>query len=338
MKKSSIALLGCLVVSVILAWMSFSAVRSAQKEVSYDPVESRTSLMEERARTFEDEGRYEMAKAAYVMILANFPSSDAAERSLRWLASKSQAEGDLKRAIYYFSRLIREFPKIADINDIRGAIEDANIQRMRSALRTEDSIEYTVVPGDSLYVLARRFNTTVDLIKQMNNLKTDVIQVGQRLKINTARFSILVDKHLNELILKKDGKPFKTYTVATGKDNSTPVGVFEITEKMIQPVWTKPGVGMIMPDSDEYELGARWMAISKEGYGIHGTNDESSIGGQTTAGCVRMFNDDVIELYSIVPVGTEVRIIDTAEGSGDLALEDKEQDGQTQGEQDGDST
>ena len=55
------------------------------------------------------------------------------------------------------------------------------------------------------------------------------------------------------------------------------------------------------------------MPISIPGYGIHGTNDESSIGKQLTAGCVRMHNDDVVELYDIVPKGTVVEIIDGTE-------------------------
>jgi lipoprotein-anchoring transpeptidase ErfK/SrfK len=52
------------------------------------------------------------------------------------------------------------------------------------------------------------------------------------------------------------------------------------------------------------------MGISHPGYGIHGSTDPSSIGKQATAGCVRMHNRDVEELYAIVPVGTEVVIED----------------------------
>jgi lipoprotein-anchoring transpeptidase ErfK/SrfK len=93
-------------------------------------------------------------------------------------------------------------------------------------------------------------------------------------------------------------------------------------------------VGMVMPDSEEYELGARWIPISLKGYGIHGTNDESSIGGQTTAGCVRMYNNDVIELYDIIPVGTEVEIIDSARQS----LPEAPEEDKDLGEADGDNT
>ena len=52
------------------------------------------------------------------------------------------------------------------------------------------------------------------------------------------------------------------------------------------------------------------MGIEEEGYGIHGSVDPDAIGSQVTAGCVRMLKQDVEELYAIVPVGTEVTIVD----------------------------
>ena len=174
----------------------------------------------------------------------------------------------------------------------------------------KDNVDYVVEPGDSLYAIAKKFNTTVAFIKKMNGLESDTIRPDQKLKISVAKFSIWVDKSENILVLKKDGVPFRTYSVATGKDNSTPVGVVTIVDKMVKPVWTKPGGGLVMPDSEEYELGERWLPVSIKGYGIHGTNDDASIGKQLTAGCVRMHNADVIELYDLVPIGTEVEIVD----------------------------
>jgi lipoprotein-anchoring transpeptidase ErfK/SrfK len=52
------------------------------------------------------------------------------------------------------------------------------------------------------------------------------------------------------------------------------------------------------------------MGFELAGYGIHGTVDPQSLGKQVTQGCVRMANNEVEELYSIVPEGTEVAIVD----------------------------
>ncbi|MCX5714227.1 MAG: L,D-transpeptidase [Candidatus Omnitrophica bacterium] len=66
----------------------------------------------------------------------------------------------------------------------------------------------------------------------------------------------------------------------------------------------------MLPGSADNLLGTRWLGIDLPGYGIHGTVDPSSLGKQVTQGCVRMANSDAEELYSIVPTGTEVTIVD----------------------------
>ncbi|NQD52198.1 L,D-transpeptidase, partial [Bacillus altitudinis] len=55
-------------------------------------------------------------------------------------------------------------------------------------------------------------------------------------------------------------------------------------------------------------FGAYWLSLSKVHYGIHGTNNPSSIGKAVSRGCIRMYNQNVIELASIVPNGTPVTI------------------------------
>ena len=60
----------------------------------------------------------------------------------------------------------------------------------------------------------------------------------------------------------------------------------------------------------ENVLGTRWMGFDKEGYGIHGTVAPDKIGQQVTAGCIRMRNEEVEELYKILPRGAEVTIVD----------------------------
>jgi hypothetical protein len=60
-------------------------------------------------------------------------------------------------------------------------------------------------------------------------------------------------------------------------------------------------------------FGVRWMRLSIPwgGYGIHGTNNPSSIGKAVSHGCVRMYNEDVIQVYDLVPLGTPVNISGT---------------------------
>jgi lipoprotein-anchoring transpeptidase ErfK/SrfK len=73
-------------------------------------------------------------------------------------------------------------------------------------------------------------------------------------------------------------------------------------------VWYKQGA-VVPPDSPENVLGTRWLGFDKPGYGIHGTVDAAPIAKQQSAGCVRMVNSDVEELFTVVPIGTEVTIV-----------------------------
>ena len=121
--------------------------------------------------------------------------------------------------------------------------------------------------------------------------------------------NILVDKSDNRLLLKDDQKILKTYIVATGKNNSTPTGTFKIVNKLENPTWYKAGA-VVPPDSPDNILGTRWLGFSLQGYGIHGTTQPETIGKQASSGCIRLLNEDVEELYSIVPTGTKVTVQD----------------------------
>ncbi len=195
-------------------------------------------------------------------------------------------------------------------------VSELNTEEMQKRWKTlfskdagPDSIIYTVKPGDSLYVLARKNHTTVEFIKKINNLKSDNIYLGKKIKIHTAPFTIAVDKSKNTLILYSEDVPVRKYSVATGKKNCTPVGDFKITDKLVNPTWFKTGA-ILPPGSPENALGTRWLGLDKPSYGIHGTIEPNSIGTQASEGCIRMLNEEVEELYSVVPVGTKVTIKD----------------------------
>ena len=170
-----------------------------------------------------------------------------------------------------------------------------------------ESSPYTVVAGDSLYEIAKKNGTTVELLKTLNSLKGDLIHPGDKLKIVKGTFSIQVDKSDNVLTLLLDDRVLKQYKVATGSEEKTKAGTFKIVNKLENPTWYKAGA-VVPPDSPENILGTRWLGFDLAGYGIHGTTEPETIGQHVTSGCVRMVNHDVEELYSLVPTGTQVLI------------------------------
>lgn len=107
-------------------------------------------------------------------------------------------------------------------------------------------------------------------------------------------YRIIVDLSDRKLHLLDKNIVVKTYPVAIGRIAlQTPHGEFTIINKVPNPGGP---------------FGALWMGLSKPHYGIHGTNDPSSIGKMVSHGCIRMYNHDVIDLSKLVDIGTHVSI------------------------------
>lgn len=224
-------------------------------------------------------------------------------------AKEMEAKGALPEARDVYQQLVNEYPNSSEVMKWQKKVEDLNIRLLFSSAITPKSALYQIRPGDTLAKIAKEHKTTVELIKTANNLSGDTIVPGRKIKVWSAPFSVFVDKSQNTLLLKSDEEIVKTYIVSTGKNNCTPVGTFKITSKLINPTWFKAGA-VVPAGTPENILGTRWMGFDLPSYGIHGTTEPESLGRQVTAGCVRMANPEVEELYIIIPVGTEVTIVD----------------------------
>lgn len=224
-------------------------------------------------------------------------------------ALAKRKEGQLGEAKALYQQIFTDHPDAEDMPKIQRELGDLNINIIMSNMPNEYAIMHEVVSGDTLGELAKTYKTTIELIKLSNNLKNNIIRIGQRLRIWTGAFNIFVDKSQNILILKQGDEVLKVYDVSTGEHNSTPVGEYKVTTRLEDPVWFNRGV-VVPPESPQNVLGTRWLGFNIPGYGIHGTVDPETIGQQVTAGCVRMRNQEVEELYNIIPIGTPVVIVD----------------------------
>jgi lipoprotein-anchoring transpeptidase ErfK/SrfK len=237
-------------------------------------------------------------------------SPGESESSYLSSAADYEKKGDLLKAKEACQKMIEKYPGSNNVSKAQDALDNLNIKLLFSMVLTPDSLSYEIQKGDTLTKIAKKFGTTTDLIVRANGLKDTNIKIGRKLKITTAKFSIVVDKSQNILILKTDQEIIKTYKVSTGKNSCTPIGTFKVTNKLIDPPWYPSAGGMIPAGDPKNVLGSRWIGLSKQGYGIHGTIEPESIGKSVTEGCVRIRNSEVEELYSIVPIGTEVVIVD----------------------------
>ncbi|MBN1869725.1 MAG: L,D-transpeptidase family protein [Candidatus Omnitrophica bacterium] len=225
-------------------------------------------------------------------------------------ASVLKAKGEILQAKEAYQKILSEHPDFGNVEGVQKELEELNMKLIFSNTPVPvKSVIHKVESGDTLGDLAKKYGTTIELIKRSNNLDSNMIRVGQKLRVWTGAFSIFVDKSQNILILKDNGDVLKVYNVSTGNGNSTPVGEFTITTRLVDPVWFNKGI-VVPPESPQNVLGSRWLGFDLPGYGIHGTIDPESIGKQVTAGCIRMRNEDVEELYSIIPKGTKVIVVD----------------------------
>lgn len=102
----------------------------------------------------------------------------------------------------------------------------------------------------------------------------------------------------------------KEYPIAVGKPSTpSPLGEFEVIEKIVDPWWfpTTPGMEPVS-SGPANPLGYRWIGFAST-YGVHGTNMPWSIGTAASKGCIRMFEEDVEELFPHIVIGTPVLIM-----------------------------
>ena len=121
------------------------------------------------------------------------------------------------------------------------------------------------------------------------------------------KFLFLVEPH---------GKALR-YGIGVGHPGFEWAGIKRISRKAEWPDWTPPPQMLLrrpdlprhMAGGPDNPLGARALYLGSSLYRIHGTNEPSTIGHNVSSGCIRMMNEDVIDLYNRVPVGAKVIVL-----------------------------
>ena len=129
--------------------------------------------------------------------------------------------------------------------------------------------------------------------------------------------SIVIDTGARFLFLVQPGGQAIRYGIGVGRPGFLWTGTKTISAKKEWPDWTPPPEMLLrrpdlprhMTGGPENPLGARAMYLGSSLYRIHGTNEPHTIGQAVSSGCIRMMNEDVIDLYERAPVGTRVEVI-----------------------------
>jgi len=143
-----------------------------------------------------------------------------------------------------------------------------------------------------------------------NNLRRQVVEY----RTNEAPGTIVIDTPNTYLYLVLGNGRAMRYGIGVGREGFTWSGTQVISRKAEWPDWTpppemlerQPYLPRFMAGGPGNPLGARAMYLGGSAYRIHGTNDPSTIGHRVSSGCIRLTNEDVVDLYGRVNVGTKV--------------------------------
>ena len=142
-------------------------------------------------------------------------------------------------------------------------------------------------------------------------------------RTNEAPGTIIIDTPNTYLYLVLGNGKAMRYGIGVGREGFTWSGTQTISRKAEWPDWTPPAEMIArqpylprhMAGGPGNPLGARAMYLGNTIYRIHGTNDPSTIGGRVSSGCIRLTNEDVVDLYSRVNIGTKVVVQPMAQRS-----------------------
>jgi lipoprotein-anchoring transpeptidase ErfK/SrfK len=154
-----------------------------------------------------------------------------------------------------------------------------------------------------------------------NQVRADLRRVTVNYPSDEAPGTIIIDTGNTYLYYILGGGKAIRYGIGVGREGFTWSGVKTVERKAEWPDWTPPPemiarspyLPRFMAGGVTNPLGARAMYLSGTFYRIHGTNAPSTIGSRATAGCIRMVNEDVMDLYDRVKVGTKVVVLPAAE-------------------------
>ena len=194
-------------------------------------------------------------------------------------------------------------------------LEQAQANHRFSARGEWGSIEVTVERGDTLTGIRKRvmdarpgFTICTGLIEAANGISATRIRPDDVLRIPTDPANCIVDLEARLVMYLHGDEIVRAWECGIGKPgHETPIGEYTVGIKQKEPAHTTWGLPYGHPDNP---LGSHWLELQQGGkktsYGIHGTKDPDGVGREVSLGCIRMRNDDVGELFRLLPQGAQV--------------------------------
>ncbi|HRK32748.1 MAG TPA: L,D-transpeptidase family protein, partial [Tepidisphaeraceae bacterium] len=256
--------------------------------------------------------------------LANV-STDPAE------AQKLVQSGDLLSARQSLNAiLLSSNPTDSQTADLKKQIHELNKTIIFSTKRFANDPfggSYAVQNGDALQKIAKSHAVTWELLGRMNDISDPrKLRAGRAIKVINGPFHAVVSKSRFSMEIwlgepmSSDSMFVGTFYVGLGKEGSTPTGTWIVSPggKMKNPkFWGAGDLPPMEADDPQNPLGEFWLALTgidgdaegREGFGIHGTIDPTTIGKNASLGCIRLAKDDIAMIYELLVDGKSKVIV-----------------------------
>lgn len=129
--------------------------------------------------------------------------------------------------------------------------------------------------------------------------------------------TLIINTSERALYLVMEGNKALRYSIGVGREGFEWRGTETVTRKSEWPAWRPPAemrerqpyLPQFVPGGPNNPLGARALYLGNSLYRIHGTNEDWTIGKAVSSGCIRLRNEDIVDLYRRVPVGAKVVVL-----------------------------
>jgi L,D-transpeptidase catalytic domain/LysM domain len=218
--------------------------------------------------------------------------------------------GSIERAHADAIAFVDEAYKLHRARADRFLCDPDNLSRARS---------HQVAAGDSLAKLAAKWRKEGIAIDEtglaiLNRIKNpNSLRVGQRIRCPVDPIHAVVEKRSYLMAVYVGERMLRLYWVGHGAGDKTPVTEFTVQDKLKDPDWYAPD-GQVHPaGSPENILGHYFVKFANpdpgiKGYGAHGTPRPETVGTMSSMGCIRMYDDDIKELYLLLPRKAKVLV------------------------------
>ncbi len=193
--------------------------------------------------------------------------------------------------------------------DVVGSVES-------QVTKKDDTLLDLAVDHDLGYLEIVAANPGID--PWVPSVGTEVLLPKARILPAAARQGIVINIPERRLYYYERGHLVHDYPVGIGRDGlETPFGKTKVVAKREAPAWrptpqarrSDPTLPAVVPPGPDNPLGSHALYLGWSNYLIHGTNRVYAIGRRASRGCIRLYPDDIVELFKAVPVGTPVAVI-----------------------------